>query len=188
MRRNPKSLARHQSRFAFSRSDPNCGWSVDGTVAANTKSYENFIVLHFWHALELRKCRTAKSTHRIGWGRHQRQNIAGRERNAFAVWLWHPPRRPSDALKGAAWNSRSVHHSSVCFPPPLPYDGTRNSGRQLPSADRVEPIKSHCGMSEEIGLFCTARAFCQKLAGIPKDRIAVGALVDREVAFEHRAR
>src|SRR6266849_2268778 len=66
--------------------------------------------------------------------------------------------------------------------------GLRSSGRQLLSADHVEPIKSHCGMSEEIGFFFTARAFCQKLAGIPKDRIAVGALVDREVALEHGAR
>ena len=60
----------------------NCGWSVDGTVAANTKSYEYFIVLYFWHALELRKCRLRNrypSDRRCGAGasgkqRRQRTN------------------------------------------------------------------------------------------------------------------
>src|SRR5262245_12532211 len=38
--------------FASSRSSRNCGWCMDGTVAANAKSYKYFIVLYFWHALE----------------------------------------------------------------------------------------------------------------------------------------
>src|SRR6267378_6911318 len=53
----------NRSRFAFSRSGANCGWSVDGTVAVNTKPYEYFIVLYFWHALELRKHDCESDTH-----------------------------------------------------------------------------------------------------------------------------
>src|SRR6266702_7180736 len=66
--------------------------------------------------------------------------------------------------------------------------GTDSVERQSRSADRVEAIKPRCRASEEVGLFRVTCAFCQELAGIPEHRIAVGALVDRKVALEHRAR
>src|SRR5947209_2601167 len=53
--------------------------------------------------------------------------------------------------------------------------------------DVVEPIEILGGAEEQVGLLTRARTLGQYLAGIPEDPIAVLALVDREVALEHRA-
>jgi hypothetical protein len=41
--------------------------------------------------------------------------------------------------------------------------------------------------SEDIGFLCAARTIGEQLAGIPEDWIIVSDLVDRQVAFKHRA-
>src|SRR5712671_1903292 len=41
---------------------------------------------------------------------------------------------------------------------------------------------------KEVGLFRSAGAFGEKLAGVPEHRVAVGAPVDWKIALEHRAR
>src|SRR5262249_13094526 len=58
--------------------------------------------------------------------------------------------------------------------------------RASPYASKA--IKPNRGSRKEVRLFCLGRASRQQLAGVPEYRIAVGALVDREVALEHRAR
>src|SRR5712692_5836678 len=55
------------------------------------------------------------------------------------------------------------------------------------SVGQVEPIEPRRGAAEQIrflGRTCCPR---QNLAGIPERRVAIGALVDREVALEHTA-
>src|SRR3954464_5921351 len=52
----------------------------------------------------------------------------------------------------------------------------------------VEPIETLRGAEEQVGFFRRARALRENLAGVPEHRIAVRALVDREVALEHSAR
>src|SRR5215470_18541486 len=53
---------------------------------------------------------------------------------------------------------------------------------------RLKAIESSCCSGKKVGSLGIGRAFRQQLASIPKHWIAVGTLVDREVAFEHRAR
>src|SRR5262249_49206003 len=65
-------------------------------------------------------------------------------------------------------------------PVPLP-------GKQI-SNNAVETVKSCCGAGEEIGALGAGRALAQKLARVPEHWIGVGALVDREIALEHRTR
>src|SRR5260370_25316698 len=51
-------------------------------------------------------------------------------------------------------------------------------------AETVEPRR--CSM-EQVGFLARARPLRQPLAGVPEHAVAVGALVHREIAFEHRA-
>jgi hypothetical protein len=64
----------------------------------------------------------------------------------------------------------------------------RSHQSSAPVSPYVEPIESCCGPTEEIGLLRTTEALCQQLARIPKHWVAVGALVDREIALKHGAR
>src|SRR5262249_10799925 len=52
----------------------------------------------------------------------------------------------------------------------------------------VESIEPGGRASEELSLLVGARPFRQQFAGVPEHGIAVGALVDREVALKHAAR
>src|SRR5438309_8365334 len=51
----------------------------------------------------------------------------------------------------------------------------------------AEAVKAGCGAGEEIGFFRCRGAAREPLEGVEQDRIAAGALVDREVALEHAA-
>src|SRR2546421_5436341 len=65
--------------------------------------------------------------------------------------------------------------------------GTR-PGMTKSGADAVEPIDALRRTEEQIGFLGSARALGEQLAGVPEHRIAVRALVDREVALEHATR
>jgi len=90
--RNSKSLARRRSRFASSRSSLICGWCVDGTVAANTKPYEYFIVLYFGHGRKSEKaqitqnCTQIKQCGLVPTGQYRGQET--NRCNSFAVRLF----------------------------------------------------------------------------------------------------
>src|SRR5882757_5753987 len=62
--------------------------------------------------------------------------------------------------------------------------GTRPGMTKLSDVEPVEPLRRP---DEQVGLLGRARALRQDLAGVPEHRITVGALVDREIALEHRA-
>src|SRR3954454_7421447 len=64
--------------------------------------------------------------------------------------------------------------------------GTRPGMTKL-LTNPVEPIEAFRGAEKQIVLLSCARAFRQNLAGVPEHRIAVGTLVDREIALEHPA-
>jgi hypothetical protein len=66
--------------LCFGRSNVNCGWSVDGTVAAGTRRYEYFWVLHFGHATRTRNANQAKE-------RNARNHHPGDDRRLFYVRL-----------------------------------------------------------------------------------------------------
>jgi len=98
----------------------NCGWSVDGTVAVHTKPYEYFIVLYFWHALELRKHDCESDTHQrltTRAGAHdqyrcRREPITPIPRGTVVI---SGPRWLVDILKVAAWSwpIRSSRFSAI---------------------------------------------------------------------------
>src|ERR1051325_11428171 len=48
-------------------------------------------------------------------------------------------------------------------------------------------IEARRGAGEEIGLFRSRGAAREPLEGVEQDGVAAGALVDREIAFEHAA-
>src|SRR5215212_253895 len=59
--------------------------------------------------------------------------------------------------------------------------------KMVASANPVQSIKPLRRANEQVGLLGSARALRQNLAGVPEHRVAVRALVDREVALEHCA-
>src|SRR6202022_3102472 len=66
--------------------------------------------------------------------------------------------------------------------------GERPTSHRPRAAHPVEPIESCCRPAEEVSFLRTAEALCQQLACIPEHLVAVGALVDREIALKHGAR
>src|SRR5579871_4578377 len=54
------------------------------------------------------------------------------------------------------------------------------------NSSNAEAIESRGGAAEQVRLLARAGALRQTFAGVPIDAVAVRALVDREVAFEHR--
>src|SRR3954447_21671147 len=60
--------------------------------------------------------------------------------------------------------------------------------RIVPLLSKFQTIEPRCGAAEQISLLRRACTFCHDLAGVPERLVAVGPLVDREVAFEHAAR
>src|ERR1051325_1296355 len=65
--------------------------------------------------------------------------------------------------------------------------GTRPGMTKL-LTNPIQPIEPLRRPQKQIRFLTRARAFRENLAGIPEHRIAIRALVDREVALEHRAR
>src|SRR5512139_3246570 len=59
--------------------------------------------------------------------------------------------------------------------------------RPVRRASDAQPIDSRRRAVEQAGLLACTRALGQSLAGVPEDAVAVGTLVDREIAFEHGA-
>src|SRR2546421_10835396 len=65
---------------------------------------------------------------------------------------------------------------------------TRLAGYRQPSVgllDVVESIKPNCGSGKEITFLCMGCSSHESFTRIPKNGIAIGTLVYREVAFEH---
>src|SRR5437879_3182355 len=54
------------------------------------------------------------------------------------------------------------------------------------SRSDAETVEPRCRPVEQVGLLGSARPVRQPLAGVPEHAVAVGDLVDAEVAFEHR--
>src|ERR1700719_3412805 len=68
-----------------------------------------------------------------------------------------------------------------------PASRSREQNMLAPQSSVPEPVKPRCGAGEEIGLFGCGGATREPFECVEQHRIAAGALVDREVAFEHAA-
>src|SRR6266478_6046605 len=119
------------------------------------------------------------------------------------IWgWWHPPLLSATA-SFVSFNYRSSSSPAAPHPNPLPASGARErrsprpaeAGRgRGPRQREGEGLSSHlqtiglgCGSAEQRGFLVGGAPGGDALEGVPHDRIAAHALVDREIALEHRA-
>ena len=71
----------------------------------------------------------------------------------------------------------------------VPGDRRHRQGNGAKRRDlQCQPVSFRRGAAEQSSLFVRRIPCRNALEGVPQDLIAAGALVDREIAFEHRAR
>src|SRR5947209_243863 len=98
------------------------------------------------------------------------------------------PMPPVASATITSWPASAADRAIARPTTPAPMTRTCMRGLVTRSADPVEPIDALRSTREQIGLLGGTRALGEQLARIPEHRIAVRALVDRKVAFEHAAR